>query len=76
MGKIIAWLILFVVVLFALRIINVRNARMRRRTAEAARAAIEPMVRCGRCGVYLPRAEARKLGDAYVCVGGGCAGKA
>jgi uncharacterized protein len=75
MGKIIAWLILIFLVLFALRMINLRNARTRRKTDEAARAAIEPMVRCSRCGVYLPRSEARQLGDAYACAAGGCAAK-
>jgi formylmethanofuran dehydrogenase subunit E len=75
MGKLIAWLILIFLVLFALRMINLRNARTRRKTAGAARAAVEPMVRCSRCGVYLPRAEARKLGDAYACAADGCAGK-
>jgi uncharacterized protein len=75
MGKIIAWLILIFLVLFALRMINLRNARTRRKTADAARAAVEPMVRCSRCGVYLPRSEAQKIGDAYACAAGGCAGK-
>lgn len=76
MAKIIAWLILIFLVLFALRMINLRNARTRRKAAEGARAAIEPMVRCSRCGVYLPRAEARKLGDGYACAAGGCSGEA
>jgi hypothetical protein len=75
MGKILAWLILIFLVLLALRMINLRSARTRRKTAEAARAAIEPMVRCSRCGVYLPRGEARKLGDAYACAAGRCSGE-
>ena len=75
MAKLIAWLILIFVVLLALRMINLRNARTRRKGAEAARVVAEPMVRCSRCGVYLPRTEARRLGDAYACAAGGCAGK-
>jgi hypothetical protein len=73
MAKIIAWLILIFLVLLALRMISLRNARLRRKTAEAARSAAEPMVRCGRCGIYLPRAEARKSGNGYLCATGGCA---
>ena len=76
MAKIIAWLILIFLVLFALRMINLRKSRARHRTAEAARPAAEPMVRCSRCGVYLPRAEARRDGERYLCATGGCAGGA
>ena len=79
MAKIIAWLVLIFLVLFALRMINLRNARARRRNNDAARAAsgvgvgVEPMVRCQRCGVYLPRAEAREISGGYACTAGGCA---
>ena len=67
--KIIAWLILIFVVLLALRMINVRNARTRRNAARdaAAKPAAEPMVRCVRCGVYLPRTEAREISGGYAC---------
>ena len=74
MTKIIAWLILIFLVLFALRMINVRNARARRNAARdpAAKPAAEPMVRCVRCGVYLPRTEAREISGGYACAVGGC----
>ena len=73
MAKIIAWLILIFVVLLALRLVSMRNARVQRKAAangNAARAAsgspgAEPMVRCIRCGVYLPRG--------YACATGECA---
>jgi hypothetical protein len=77
MAKIIAWLVLIFLVLFALRMINLRSARARRRASDAARAAsgagAEPMVRCLRCGVYLPRAEAREISGGYACAAAGCA---
>jgi len=73
--KIIAWLILIFLVLLALRMINVRNARARRNAARdaAPKPAAEPMVRCVRCGVYLPRAEASTVNGGYVCAGKVCA---
>lgn len=75
MMKIIAWLILIFLVLLALRMINVRNARIRRTAARdaAPKPAAEPMVRCVRCGVYLPRAEAKTLSSGYACTVGSCA---
>ena len=78
MGKIIAWLILIFVVLFALRMIVLRNARIRRRAEGNAPAGpvAESMVRCVRCGVFLPRKEAHAVGDGYACASGNCAAKA
>jgi hypothetical protein len=77
MAKIIAWLVFIFVVLFALRMIGLRNARIRRRAEgnTAAGPAAEPMVRCVRCGVFLPRKEARAVGEGYACAGGACAAK-
>jgi uncharacterized protein len=75
MAKIIAWLILIFLVLLALRLIGVRNARARRNAAQGtvSKSAAEPMVRCARCGVFLPRAEAKVItGGSYVCAAGGC----
>jgi len=74
MTKIIAWLIVIFLVLFALRMINIRNARARRDAARKSAGAkpAEPMVRCARCGIYLPRAEASEQGGRYVCASGGC----
>ncbi len=65
MGKVIAWLVLIFLVLFALRVIARRGGRARQ--ASSATPAAQPMVRCARCGVYLPRAEAKEKGGAYVC---------
>jgi hypothetical protein len=75
MAKLIAWLILIFVVLLALRVIALRKSRARQQAAggTTAQAAAVPMVRCARCGVFLPRAEAQEAGGGYVCAAGGCA---
>jgi hypothetical protein len=74
MTKIIAWLILIFVVLLALRMIGVHNARKRARAAASAKAKslAEPMVRCLRCGVFVPRTEARAVDGGYACASGSC----
>jgi uncharacterized protein len=82
MAKIIAWLVLIFVVLFALRLIGMRNARAQRKAASSgntasatsAKPGAEPMVRCIHCGVYLPRKEAREVRGGYACATGECAG--
>ena len=75
MAKIIAWLILIFVVLFALRMINVRKARSRTRGAAAPAGGTEaqPMVRCARCGVFLPRTDASPVAGGYACADSECA---
>ena len=73
MGKIVAWLILIVIVLLALRVINMRKASARRRSERAKNAgAAQPMVRCAKCGVFLPRAEARSVAGGFSCPEGQC----
>lgn len=73
MGKVIAWLILIFVVLLALRLVNQRKARRRSGAATgSAGTAVEPMVRCVRCGVFLPREEATKRDAGYACPDGQC----
>jgi uncharacterized protein len=69
MARIIAWLVLIFLVLLALRMIARRNSR---RGSAAAQAAAQPMVRCARCGVFLPRAEAKEIDGSYVCSAEGC----
>jgi hypothetical protein len=75
MTKIVAWLVLIFVVLLALRMINMRNNRARRRTADPGKPvdAGDTMVRCATCGVFLPRAEARTLSQGFACADGQCA---
>jgi uncharacterized protein len=75
MAKIIAWLVLVVVVLFALRVINARKARSRNAAAAASAGEIasQPMVRCARCGVFLPRNDALPVAGGYACADRECA---
>jgi hypothetical protein len=80
MGKIIFWLVVFFAVLLVLRLINVSKARSRDTAGrDAARGAgtgkpgATAMVRCVRCGVFLPRAEARALPDGFHCGNADCA---
>jgi hypothetical protein len=60
MGKLIFWVVVFFVVLFVLRLLNVANSRSRSRDQRASGAppAAAAMVRCVDCGVYLPSADA------------------
>ena len=75
MAKIIAWLVVIFIVLFVLRMVSVRKARDRGAGAGkgATAAKAQPMVRCVRCDVYLPRAEARAVEGGYACAEGQCA---
>jgi hypothetical protein len=73
MGKILFWLVVVFVVLFALRMINV--ARTRRRDKPAAKALEQPMVRCVQCGVFLPKPEARVTEAGYRCQDPACAAR-
>jgi hypothetical protein len=64
MGKLIFWIVVVFVVLFAVRVANAAKSRARqprrdepRRAAD--RAASGTMVRCVECGVFLPAADAR-----------------
>src|SRR5262249_19555880 len=76
MGRIIAWIILIFVVLFAIRMIGVRNERARRRAEQAANGPpAEAMVRCARCGGDLPRQDARAVAGGSACAGGPCAAR-
>jgi uncharacterized protein len=61
MTKILLWIIVIVVVLFALRLLSVAKAKRRAGPSgrhPAAAPPAETMVRCARCGVYLPQKDA------------------
>jgi uncharacterized protein len=76
MAKIIAWLVLIFLVLLALRMINMRKTRSKTRGASPAPAAetiAQPMVRCTRCGVFLPRSDAKPVAGGYTCADSECA---
>ena len=58
MGKVIFWLVVFFILLLALRLINVASSRSRHRDAAPPKAKDAAMIRCVNCGVYLPSADA------------------
>jgi hypothetical protein len=66
MGKVIFWIIVAFVVLFAVRLYGAAQAK-KRRERDAASGVGGPMVRCGKCGVFLPRADAVKVADGFRC---------
>jgi uncharacterized protein len=76
MAKVVAWLVLIFVVLLALRMINMRKTRSKTHGATRASAAetiAQPMVRCTRCGVFLPRSDAKPVTEGYACADSECA---
>jgi uncharacterized protein len=76
MAKLLAWLVLIFLVLLALRMINVRKTRSKTRGAtpvSAAETIAQPMVRCTRCGVFLPRSDAKPVAGGYTCADSECA---
>jgi hypothetical protein len=77
MGKAILWIVLVFVVLFGLRLLNASKARRRadaaRRSADAGAPRADMMVRCVRCGVFLPRADAKPAPGGHACADTRCA---
>ena len=67
MGKVIFWIVIVFAILFALRMLNVAKARARRSAGKGTPKAVEAMVKCSRCGVFLPRPEARITADGIRC---------
>ncbi len=78
MFKVLLWIVIIFVALFALRLYNASKAKRR---ADATRDAAQqkkaapghPMVRCARCGVFLPKADATAVSAGYVCSDPACA---
>ncbi len=58
MGKILLWIVVIFVILLVLRLVNASKAGARRRDAHESQRT-QTMVRCVRCGTYVPRAEAK-----------------
>ncbi|MEP7205784.1 MAG: PP0621 family protein [Casimicrobiaceae bacterium] len=59
MAKILLWIVVIFVILFVWRLVNAGKARDRRRQA-GEDAKTQAMVRCVRCGTYVPRADAKQ----------------
>ena len=75
MTKILVWIIVIGVVLFGLRLLNVAKAKRRDGPREAGSPTAspgEPMVRCVRCGIYLPSADAKRSPEGVICGEPGC----
>ena len=75
MSKIIFWIVVVFVVLFALRLVNSGKAKRRARESGAEEKTPpvgETMVRCDKCGVFLPMGDARPVAEGYVCRNPGC----
>jgi hypothetical protein len=74
MGKIVFWLVVFFLVLLALRLVSIAKQKSRRRKTQAdGKAAPAAMVRCVECGVFLPQADARALAQGFHCGTVNCA---
>ena len=79
MGKIVFWIVVFFLVLLALRLVSVHKTRRDERerkdgeTNQGKRGkrddtpAKEPMVKCGRCGVFLPTSSAVMTPNGLSC---------
>ncbi len=79
MGKLLIWIGIAIVVLFGLRLMNMAKAKRRRDPSGRAPSSTPPaesMVRCVRCGVYLPSADAKPGPGGMTCGEPGCAQRA
>lgn len=77
MGKILFWVAIAFIVLFALRLANFAAAKKRdarkQDTPSKPLPKAEPTVRCVQCGTFLPKTDALPAPDGYRCGQGGCA---
>ncbi len=76
MTKALIWIVVVFVVLFGLRLLNVAKAKRRAGTSDRGaprEPQVETMVRCARCGVYLPRADATPGPAGLTCGDPACA---
>ena len=73
MGKVIFWIIIIFAVLLVLRIFNMRQQKKKRARDASAPKPAQAMVRCARCGVYLPRSEALLIEGTLRCHDRDCA---
>jgi hypothetical protein len=75
MTKLLLWIVVIAVALIALRLVNIASARRRNeRTGRASPKGVgtDNMVRCVRCGVYLPSADAKSSPAGLTCGEPGC----
>lgn len=86
MGKIIFWIVVFFLVLLALRLVSVHktraDAKERREDDDAKRKAADgkrddapaqdSMIKCTRCGVFVPKASTVMASTGLVCSDKAC----
>ena len=76
MGKVIFWIVVIFGVLLVVRLVNAAAAKRRNGSAKGTGGSApdaRPMVRCVRCGVFLPRADALVVPGGHACGDPGCA---
>lgn len=75
MGKVVFWIVVVFAVLFCLRMYNVsqQKKRERRDAPPTDKKPNESMVRCTRCGVFLPRSDALLIEGKIHCRDKTCA---
>ena len=68
--KLLLWVVLIAVALLALRLVNIAAAKRRKQEAGSTstqRGRAANMVRCVRCGVYVPSVDAKPGPDGLTC---------
>lgn len=78
MTKVLLWIVVVLAVLVGLRLLNIAKGKRRAGGARGGaprEGQVEQMVRCVRCGVYLPRAEATESAAGPVCSDPACASR-
>jgi|KBSSwiStaDraftv2_1062776.scaffolds.fasta_scaffold975049_2 uncharacterized protein len=67
--KLLLWVVLIVIALLVLRLVNIAAAKRRNQAAGTSRKAAraDDMVRCVRCGVYIPSADAKRGPKGMTC---------
>jgi hypothetical protein len=81
LGKVIFWIVVFFLVLLALRMVSVYKTRQEQRDdADAQRTknrddkpVDDSMVKCAACGVYIPKSTATMKANGLVCRDPQCA---
>lgn len=84
MGKFVFWLVVAFAVLLVVRIVGAKQAAKRRQDRQAGRQSedlrqhgrqSEDMIRCVRCGTYVPRSQAKPGPAGLTCGDPACLGR-
>jgi len=73
MGKVIFWIVVIFGLLLVARLANVAASKRRNGAGASRPPKASPMVRCVRCGVFLPGADAKAVPGGHVCSDPACA---